>query len=110
MVNKVYYRAYALRTHYMGFSQPLFWALVAGFVIAVASYMFFTFGSVAKEFEYKRTADAIQASQAHIAQLETDRAMRSRAIDLDRAHALGYVDMAQVKYAVEASVHHTAMR
>lgn len=109
MVNKVYYRAYALRAQYMSFAEPLFWVLVLAFALALTSYMFFTFGSVAKEFEYGRTANAIKASEAHIAQLETDRATRSRQIDLDRAHALGYVDMAQVKYAV-AAVRHTAMR
>lgn len=96
---RTYTRSLALRARYLQIADPLWAVLFAGIALALGSYIFFTFSAIAEEFSYAKTAESIRVSEAHIATLETERATRSRMIDLDHAHALGFVDATPARYA-----------
>jgi hypothetical protein len=109
-MNKIYYRAYAMRAQYAQFAQPMYIGLWAAFALAVVAYIGFTFSAIALEFHHGKTAAAIKSSQANIARLETERAAISRNIDLDRAHELGFVDATPTRYATLEARKTTALR
>jgi ABC-type lipoprotein release transport system permease subunit len=97
---KQYFRTQlnTLTYHFEQKAQTLFIVFACVFATSFITYMFFVVSSLSSGFSYQHIRKDIRSAETRIAQLEADRIMNMKAVDLSLAKEHGYQDIVPSRY------------
>ncbi len=77
----------------------LFWVLVSASVLSALSYVLLINATVFNAVETKKLGEENRRMSGELATLESRYLALSQTVTLERAHALGFIDVSTVSYA-----------